>query len=223
MGTKAVAAQKRGRRWRTGHSCSQRTKRINGCRLPKGETWTSTILQKRTEVVPLKSLPLVTGLATLLTFAVVATACGGDGPLTLEEYFDRVGEISESRTSQLDDIEGRLNDLGEGDLKELKDIFADLGEASREAVEDVEALTPPEEASTAHGAFVAQGLAMMDEFDRLVEALQEVEDPEDALIAFTGSPDLDAAEGEFEGACRGLQKVATNAGIDVDLGCGESD
>lgn len=158
-------------------------------------------------------------IVSLITAAMTVVACGGDEELTLEEYFERVTEIADSRDAETDELEQKFDELEENEVDAFSGLVGDMARLTRDAFKDMDGLNPPAEAEAAHDEFVSAGFAMSDAFDEVVEELGDAESMEDAFGVMSDTPDLQAAEERSNNACAALQAVADDAGIDADMDC----
>ena len=161
-------------------------------------------------------LPFIVG-------AVAFSACSSDDELTLAQYFERVQEISTERSAEIDGLDEKFDALGEDDVDGLHDVFHELSDINREGIEEIDDVGAPGEVGDEHKEFVKTGLAMSDKFDEIVDEIGDADTMEEAFDIFLSTDALDGAEAEFVEACEALQKIGTDAGIEVDLDCGGSD
>ena len=166
--------------------------------------------------------------ALLLGASTIAAACGGgDEELSLEEYFQKLQTSSddleqrgEASASELgDDFDPETGELPSIDT--LQRILSEGVSAFQDALNEVESLDPPSEVKGAHDTFLQEARARMEVFESLADRAAEAEslsDLEDVFAEFEG-PDFEAADIRFEDACRGLEQVAAENGIEVDLNC----
>ena len=161
----------------------------------------------------------------LLVLGTIAAACGDDGELSLEEYFqqvDQVGDDFDTRTEALEDAfpaafeePAATRDLFNAGLP----IFSDFVDA----IDDID---PPAAVEDEHNEAVAAGQAFEERIEDLVNRLADVESAselEDLFTELEEDPEFTAAEERFEAACLSLQGIADANGIAVDLECEEEE
>jgi curved DNA-binding protein CbpA len=168
-----------------------------------------------------------------IIFVVVLAANGDDGgdsnggqPLTLEEYFARIDEIFKAADKDTTDLQDTFdadlaNAAGFDEEVDLLQTFLDgTIEAFNTAVDDMQAITPPQGAQESHVAFVQAARdsvsAAQDLRNRLDEA-QSKDDLDRILSDFESESSVTLRR--LDNACLGLQDIADTNGIDVDLLC----
>lgn len=165
----------------------------------------------------------VAGFCALL--ALSASACGGDGgPLTLEEYFNEMEDISDRADEESAAIEEKYADVA--DFEEfspaLRDDYQAFFEESvdflDEVIDEIEQLNPPAEAEDAHNEFVEAYRGLTAEFDEVVQDIDTFDSEEDFTEAFLGGGFVDAVT-DAEAACNTLQALAEDNDITVNLDC----
>ena len=152
----------------------------------------------------------------IIGLTLLLAACGGDddgtSDLTVGQYFDRIESLA-------DDTTDRLNNLPEpADLAAVAASFNQTLDIFSEFLDDIEDATPPNEVRAAHDAFVAA----FDEFieaNRILATQLEGATTAEEFTAILQSPPAGSDQDNFSRACADLQQVATDAGLDVDLGC----
>ncbi len=167
--------------------------------------------------------------ALLLVLSTVAGACGGDGELTLEEYFQRIdvlGNDFEDDTNRLSDEFGEAAQevtTEEELIEPFRDFFDRLGALAEDFIADLESIDPPPEVEDAHNEIVAaqaEGLELLEELNERAQLVESISDMEDLSAEFAGPVFTDVSD-RSEQACLGLQAIADDNGIDVDLECEE--
>jgi hypothetical protein len=155
-------------------------------------------------------------------------ACGDDDggeELTLEAYFQSVEDIRADFNEEVDTLAEGLEGLEEADDEEQLDglrTYYDESEAAfGQAIDDLDALNPPEEADERHEEFVSAGRDVLEESENLSDQLADVETVDEANELFENSAEIEEASSNFEAACGELQTLADDEGVDADLGCGE--
>lgn len=178
-------------------------------------------------------LPLAFIAALLLAFGAVAVACGGGGggssadgrePLTLEEYFQRFEEARSEREQQSDDLEyNNVLDLvaspSESESVQAMRAFLlgtiDVYERYENELLD---LAVPDNARDAHDEFVDGLDQVQKDTANFLEQLDGVETMAE-FFAIADAEDVPPVYERLEEVCSGLQQVANEGGINVDLGC----
>jgi hypothetical protein len=174
--------------------------------------------------VPL--LLLFTALA--LGISGVAAACGGgEEGLSVEEYFQQLQTISdefEERGATLDSEFEAAFGSGTSDEVDVDAIQRILGEGAtsfKDALNDAESLEPPSNVENAHREFVEEMRVRADLIESLADRAGEVESASDLEEVFAEfeSPELETQAVRFSDACRALEGLAADNGIQADLNC----
>lgn len=154
-------------------------------------------------------------------------AIGGE-PLSMEEYFERLGAIFERARNQTDAVAKQLDQEGQAakTLEERKaavNRFLDgTGVLFQEAISGMEELNPPEAPSSSHEMFLDAAGELVGLTKEFQERLASVSTDEEAKSVVTEFDDnTREAIKRGDGACRELQATAVNNGIVVDLQCDE--
>ena len=154
----------------------------------------------------------------VIGIALLFVACGGDDdgggdtPLSLEAYFDRVEELGA-------DVDRRQDDLDEPEgTSEASGFFDDQAKILEDNLDDMRDLNPPSEVAAAHNTFVSS----LDDFAKatrkLADDLDDVDD-DDEFFEVLGESDFIEVQPDFVVACEALQAAATSNGITVSLSC----
>lgn len=160
-----------------------------------------------------------------------------EGPLTLEEYFERMDAIMLDLDQALDEVKEEVADefiaairagQSEDDATFVEAVVpytrVRLGaenEALRRAVEEMTRIRPPAEAALWHASAILASGEVIREREAYVAALEEV-DPADGLIgldAVDAEFDMDTAGERLEDACYGLEDLADANTIAANLEC----
>lgn len=172
-------------------------------------------------------------LATLLIAVlplglVIISACGGgDGSLTLEEYlrrFDALGEDFLNDGDRLvEDVRQAEEDAEtqEEEADILRNFWARVSDRYEEAIADMGGLEPPPEAREAHSEWLAVQREATDFVGGLNDRAQRatsLDEIAELNSEFDGPIATDLSE-RGDAACLGLQDIADDNGIDVDLEC----
>lgn len=86
----------------------------------------------------------------------------------------------------------------------------------------MESLDPPSEAEAAHSVFVRELRFRVELMESLADRAAEVESLSglEEVFAEFEDPEFEVAAVRFDDACRALEQVAADNGIEVDLDCG---
>ena len=169
-------------------------------------------------------VPPILFAALLLTLGAIGAACGGDGALSLEEYFREVEQLRGDVVRQSDRLQDGFDqavavaDSEEATVQAFRDFFTGASAIFAEFVADIDALEPPDAVADAHReaveAFEDSRVAISDFGARLNQVESEAEI--DGLFeTFATEPAFD----RFEEACLALQEIADENTIAVDLDC----
>lgn len=157
--------------------------------------------------------------AAIIGVAMLGAACSDDdgGALTLDAYFEKLQKLDD----QFEEDSAALDAAFESqDLDDIKSAVADGTDSTEEFIDDLDALEPPADAQEAHDEAVTAGkeflVALRDFNDDVqdadsTDALQEI--PFDAI---------GEASDAFNDACLGLEALAADKDIELDLNCEES-
>lgn len=158
-----------------------------------------------------------------------AAACGGGGGLSLEEYFTQIEELSDELETRGTDAEQTFNEelVGAQSNDEAIDaIEAFIGEAieiSSNFREGMDDLDPPSETAELHNQAVDAFDDTIAEFEEARSDLQAAESEDELLeVANDLETRFDDVTSASTEACNGLQEIAGENEIDVDLQCEDS-
>ena len=165
-------------------------------------------------------LVLITGL--FLAFGAIAAACGGDGALSIEEYFQQLDELDDEQAMRESELEAQLGDfeaLEEAEaLARIRDLFPQFVTSFEDFVDGLADLDPPEEAADLHEEAVSAGREVVRLFGEAADEVENAQSLDDFFSLFE-SGELNAAIERFDQACFDLQEVADENDIVVDLSC----
>lgn len=157
----------------------------------------------------------------------LAAACGGEGGgdnVTIEGYLGQVESILQRSDRRFAELGSQ--GLTAEDIQTPSDAVA-LEEQARDIIGDalaeLRALDPPEEARREHEELVVAANNYVHELDAFIGQLRGAQTAEDVHTLFgaiPGSP-LDEAAQRLDASCFQLQDLADARAIDVDLSCGE--
>jgi len=172
---------------------------------------------------PLFTLPFL-GVVMLAVSAFVA--CGGNGTLSPEDYFQRLEEIQDGSSDRADALREEFEEKGEAASTEeervdrTRDFFDETASNFSDTIDDLNDLKPPAEADGPHNDLLD---ALSDALELLRVLVDELEDVESELAAqdvLDGfEDDIDQVLDRLDNACVDLQDVADANVINVDLEC----
>jgi hypothetical protein len=159
----------------------------------------------------------------LVCLAALTAACGGgNGPLTLEKYFQELLSLNQIAEQQGADLEADL-DAGLQDASDAESVIAyraffnETIPLARELASDLRDLDPPPEIEMAHNEFVADFEDLVEAFEAAVSDLDTVGTRGEVEQLITDRIASAAVAGRE--ACLNLQEIAHDNGIGVDLEC----
>jgi hypothetical protein len=155
--------------------------------------------------------------------SLLLAACGnGEEEVDVDEYFQRLDEIEGGIKTGI----GALRKESEGpigeDVEATRAYVDGYQDVIGQALNDMKELQPPAEAGDAHDEFVGALSNMLPLWEDLGERLADVESPsevQEVLVASGAEPPWQTTAQRFTNACRELQGIADEKGIDVDLDC----
>jgi hypothetical protein len=168
----------------------------------------------------------LTVVVAIVAGSLLLAACGGgDGEdeISLDEYFQQFDAIEEGMVVSIGALEeGSEGVIGE-DVKATQDYVDGYQDVVEQGLNEVKSLNPPSEAKDAQDEFVAALSSMVSVWGDLSDRLRDVETTTEMQTLLTEAvneaPWLEASE-RFTEACRALQGIADEKGIDVELDCG---
>ena len=155
--------------------------------------------------------------------SLLLAACGGGGKeeMSLDEYFLQFDAIEESMKTSVGALEASGAAVGE-DVQATRDYVDGYYGIVQKGLTDVKALKPPAEAKDAQDEFVAALENMISLWKGLSDRLAEVQTPEELgtlLTGLAGEAEWTDTSQQFTDACRALQTIATDKGIEDTLDC----
>ena len=178
---------------------------------------------------------LVLAMIGAMALSLGAVACSSDdgdgnggGELTLAEYFSALEPLSQGYADDLDTLDEEAGEEFEGSESEDDgiEIFInfvdDMGSATDDFVGDLDGVNAPAEAAAAHDEAVIAGQEMVEMYDNALTVLDTAETFEEATLILEG-PGFVAAADRFAASCAGLQGVAADNGIVIDMDCPDTD
>ena len=169
--------------------------------------------------------------ALLLALSAVAGACGGDGGLTLEEYFQRIDVLGNDLDDEIDRLGEEFDEAAEKAeteeevIEAFRDFMDRLAALFGDFVSELESIDPPSEVEDAHNEIVAvqaEGLELLEDLDERAQRAESVSDVEEVGAELEGPVFTDVSD-RGEQACFALEAIADANGIDVDLECEEEE
>lgn len=171
--------------------------------------------------VRLIALPVATTL--LLALATVAAGCGGsdDDQFTLQEFFQEIDEIFDDvdeRFEALEDECQATDGSEEAQIEAARCFFDASAAVFDESLDKIGNLNPPAEAEDAHEEYLDSGVDVSRFVEDFLKGPTDIESVSE-LDEFLEDPELEEASERFDSACFGLQAVADENEVDVDLDC----
>jgi hypothetical protein len=167
----------------------------------------------------------LTVVVAIVAGSLLLAACGGgDGEeeISLDEYFRQFDAIEESMVVNIGALdEGSEGVVGE-DVKATQDYVDGYQDVVQQGLNDVKSLNPPSEAKDAQDEFVAALSNMISLWDDLSDRLADVEttsELQDLLVGLQSETQWLEASQQLTDACRELQGIADENGIQVILDC----
>jgi|CXWL01.1.fsa_nt_gi hypothetical protein len=155
----------------------------------------------------------------LLGATLMMSACGGGGDtLSLDEYFEEVEALDADTSDRADEVGADVADTE--DLDKIKDAFDKLPDVFGDFVAGLEDINPPDEVEDAHKDAIDASNDFLDEYDKLLEDLQDAETL-DEITSLVDSRAINKANDRLTAACKDLQEIADDNDIRVSLNCGE--
>ena len=159
-------------------------------------------------------------VAALIVGSVLLAGCvGGEEELDLDQYFQRLEGIGDDAQTRMGMLQEEYQEVGE-DIEATRDYVDAIEGITKQALNDLKDLHPPAEVRDAHDEFVGGASQMLavweDRSDQLagVESLSELQ-----AVLVEDRPASDAVAERVDNACRQLQGIADENGIEVDVGC----
>ena len=169
--------------------------------------------------------------AVVLALAAVAFACGGggDGKLSLDEYFQKIDEVQENNdatfaTQEAEAGEPSADATGEELAQFLRESVTSSAATLRDSGAAAADIEPPDEVADAHADIVAAINDLVAAIDDMADSVPDtltLAELENAGATFFNSDELNAADEQFVAACNALEEIASDNGITVDLACEE--
>jgi len=162
-------------------------------------------------------------VSAVVAGSLLLTACGGGGEkISLDEYFRQLDAVEEGMKTKVSALDEQSGEAVGQDVQATRDYVDSYYSIVQQGLNDVKALQPPAEAKDAQDEFVASLANMLSLWQDLSVRLAGVETTEELQTLLTGLESetqwLDTSQ-KFTDACRALQAIATDKGIDVTLDC----
>jgi hypothetical protein len=155
-----------------------------------------------------------------------AATDGGGGATSLGAYLREVNDVQEGVSAATDDI-GEDSQQAFSDPARARQAMSAAIDVAESAVTALEAIDPPEEASTAHANLIAAGENLVDVATALSAELQGMSAGAEfdafAEEAQAEGSDLSNAIDEMVTACEALQIISEENKTSVDLACPNPD
>ena len=150
--------------------------------------------------------------AMLVAVALIAAGCGGDDddgePLSADEYTTQISEILAPVGPELQEIGGEISGLEDTQTDEIAAGLEETEGVLNDAISEIEALEPPEEAADAQEQLVSAMQGFVDDTASFREAVVDGQAQEEA-------PAFQEAGLEFQSALTDAVASYQEAGIQV--------
>jgi len=158
-------------------------------------------------------------LLTLLAALVVAVGCGGDDgggesseTLSVEEYGQEVTSILEPVGTNLQTIGADIS--ASGSPEELAETVGTAEEEIQGAVDDLAALSPPEEVAEAND----QLIQTFEDFNSNLTAVREAAEAEDQQAILDAAGEFPTALQDFQTSLEDVRMQLEDAGVQLGSG-----
>lgn len=152
--------------------------------------------------------------------AAILFACGGGGgeskPLTLEEYFQEVQALAAELNAGEEPILATLRNSE--NVEDLKGALAQYPDVVSAYLKELQKLTAPAEAAEAHATAVQASQEFQDAVKTAMADTRE-STTVDGFFAAANAVQIAVTSQSMAVACDGLQQVADEHQVSVDLGC----
>jgi hypothetical protein len=156
-------------------------------------------------------------LVIAVSFVLALTACTGGDQLSLEEYFERVDELDQTRADEIDRLNDELDALPLNDVSGGLEILQRQTDAREAFADGLDELDEPDEIQGLHQGAVNAWRRAVEEFRGFAEENQDAQTVLELLTGFAGV-DFEAISAALD-QCNELEAYATRNGISVDLSC----
>ena len=163
--------------------------------------------------------------------ALLLMGCGGDSELTIEEYFEKLQQITDDRERAADeneaDFDAALEDEDSEEdeiVKAFQEFFKGNTDATKDALSAAEGLSPPAALEAVHDDFIATLKTFVEVLEDFRSELDDVDSQDELLALLENTDAVESAGDDFETARKAVQQVARDNGVTVALDCpGEDD
>jgi len=172
-------------------------------------------------------LPLLVA-ACLLALVTMAVACGGNGELTLEEYFEQLDGFLETGDLELARLQTEYLEKPEGaeawiEAATFQDFCTGVVQHFRRAIAGLESIDPPPLVRGAHDKYIATQVEALHFFAAIndrAHRVSTVDEYIEVLRDARGSVwrEIEGREDEW---CFALERIGVRSGIEVSLECFE--
>ena len=192
---------------------------------------------------PALARPLIAaGLVCALLLSGAAAACGGEGggnatstppsggtpqgtagsSLTVQEYFQRVAELNDRVSAELDTLNNQIATALPTDqaLEALRASIEQYASIYQELRDGLQQLSPPVEVQAAHQEAFDALTAFIDYSHEMSAKAQDARDVVD-IAAIIDSAQTRTVNGRLTDACEALRQAAATASVTIELACGE--
>jgi hypothetical protein len=169
----------------------------------------------------------LTVVVAIVAGSLLLAACGGgdggDGEeVSLDEYFQQFDAIEEGMAVSVSGLDDASEGIIGEDLAATQDYVDGYQAIVEQGLNDVRALNPPSEAKDAQDEFVTALSNMVSVWGDLSDRLADVgttSEMQTLLTEMVNETSWLEATDRFTEACRGLQGIADENGIEVTLDC----
>jgi hypothetical protein len=162
--------------------------------------------------------------ALAVAIAALAVACGGDDGATVEEFVNKVYEIDKAHEAIAEPLRAELGENLEGVAPDQTmpagtlDVFARIFDEEADFADKVEAVDASKEYGSQRNEVVASMRAEVAYGRGVLATFTDETTVGDFVTAFEGDQATVIEERRSNG-CLGLQKLADDNGIKVDMTC----
>ena len=168
-------------------------------------------------------VPLALIAVLVLAFGALTAACDGDDALTLEQFFQRMEEVSDEFLADRAPLEEELGEItDESSVDEALDLLRQDADLLEGFVDELDDLNDPDEAADLMDETVSAGRDLV----RVVrDAIDDAEGAEsmEEVFAILWSEEIGATAERFDQGCLDAEQLAADNGITVDLDCDEDE
>lgn len=163
------------------------------------------------------------------SLGLLAAGCGGSksddgkatsGPLTMEEYFQKLDEVDNVASARFAQMRAQLSQQQpEAEtLRTLQDVYPEEVATLEDLVASMEALKPPADVKDVHDAAVAALKNSVDVARKNSDEIQSATSAQQATDLLSNQETTQANE-QTANTCLALEKAGTDREITVDLDC----